>query len=56
MDPDKIDPMGIGWNQRQSLISVGSGGFSGKGWTEGTQARLGTTCPGPWRTMILYSR
>ncbi len=39
--PDKIDPMGIGWNQRQSLISVGSGGFTGKGWTEGTQAKLG---------------
>jgi rod shape determining protein RodA len=41
VDPDKIDPMGIGWNQRQSLISVGSGGLSGKGWTDGTQARLG---------------
>jgi rod shape determining protein RodA len=41
VDPDKIDPMGIGWNQRLSLISVGSGGLSGKGWTEGTQARLG---------------
>jgi len=41
VDPDKIDPMGIGWNQRQSLISVGSGGLTGKGWTEGTQARLG---------------
>ncbi len=39
--PDKVDPMGIGWNQRQSLISVGSGGFTGKGWTEGTQAKLG---------------
>jgi rod shape determining protein RodA len=39
--PDKIDPMGIGWNQRQSLISVGSGGLMGKGWTEGTQAQLG---------------
>ncbi|MCC6416231.1 MAG: rod shape-determining protein RodA [Opitutaceae bacterium] len=39
--PDKIDPMGIGWNQRQSLISVGSGGLAGKGWTEGTQAQLG---------------
>ncbi|MDP2136790.1 MAG: rod shape-determining protein RodA [Candidatus Didemnitutus sp.] len=39
--PDKIDPMGIGWNQRQSLISVGSGGFIGKGWAEGTQAKLG---------------
>ncbi|HEY1791443.1 MAG TPA: FtsW/RodA/SpoVE family cell cycle protein [Opitutaceae bacterium] len=41
VDPDKYDPMGIGWNQRQSLISVGSGGLAGKGWTEGTQARLG---------------
>ena len=41
VDPDKIDPMGVGWNQRQSLISVGSGGLTGKGWTEGTQARLG---------------
>ncbi len=41
VDPDQIDPMGIGWNQRQSLISVGSGGLYGKGWTEGTQARLG---------------
>ena len=39
--PDKIDPLGVGWNQRQSLISVGSGGLAGKGWTEGTQAQLG---------------
>jgi rod shape determining protein RodA len=39
--PDKFDPTGIGWNQRQSLISVGSGGLAGKGWTEGTQAKLG---------------
>ena len=41
VDPDKIDPQGIGYNQHQSLISVGSGGLSGKGWTAGTQARLG---------------
>jgi rod shape determining protein RodA len=39
--PDRIDPMGISWNLNQSLISVGSGGFVGKGWTEGTQAKLG---------------
>jgi len=39
--PDRVDPMGIGWNSRQSLISVGSGGFTGKGWGEGTQAKLG---------------
>jgi rod shape determining protein RodA len=43
--PDKIDPMGIGWNSRQSLISVGSGGLTGKGWTEGTQAKLGYLPP-----------
>jgi rod shape determining protein RodA len=39
--PDKIDPTGIAWNQRQSLISVGSGGLVGKGWTEGTTTQLG---------------
>ncbi|MFM7752462.1 MAG: rod shape-determining protein RodA [Opitutaceae bacterium] len=41
INPDEYDPNGIGWNQRQSLISVGSGGVAGKGWTEGTQAQLG---------------
>lgn len=39
--PDKIDPMGVAWNTRQSKLSVGSGGLVGKGWTEGTQAQLG---------------
>jgi len=41
--PDTVDPTGIGasWNSRQSMISVGSGGLTGKGWTEGTQAKLG---------------
>ena len=41
--PEKVDPSGIGiaWNSKQSLISVGSGGLTGKGWTEGTQAKLG---------------
>ncbi len=41
--PEAIDPRGIGvsWNQRQSLLSVGSGGLLGKGWSEGTQAKLG---------------
>ncbi len=41
VDPQKYDPNGIGWNQIQSLISVGSGGLTGKGWTQGTQAQLG---------------
>lgn len=31
----------ISWQLRQSLITVGSGGLAGKGWTEGTQAKLG---------------
>jgi len=39
--PAKVDPLGIGWNLSQSLISVGSGGLTGKGWREGTQAKLG---------------
>src|SRR5262249_42323640 len=40
-NPDKCGPMGIGWNQGQSRITVGSGGLIGKGWTRGTQAQLG---------------
>lgn len=41
--PDIIDPTGMkdAWNLNQSLISVGSGGLTGKGWTKGTQAQLG---------------
>lgn len=39
--PDTIDTKGVNWNRSQSLISVGSGGLAGKGWTEGTQAQLG---------------
>ncbi len=41
--PEKVDPKGVGvtYNLQQSLISVGSGGLTGKGWAEGTQAQLG---------------
>ena len=41
--PEVIDPTGMndGYNLHQSLISVGSGGLTGKGWTAGTQAQLG---------------
>lgn len=38
-DPEN-DPMGAGWNIVQSKIAIGGGGFSGKGWTEGTQSHL----------------
>ncbi len=39
-NPD-LDPLGAGWNKRQSEIAVGSGGFSGKGFRKGTQNILG---------------
>ncbi len=34
------DPNGAGYNQRQSLISIGSGGFSGKGFRKGETNHL----------------
>ncbi len=41
--PEKVDPdgRGIAYNLNQSLITVGSGGLTGKGWQQGTQAQLG---------------
>lgn len=33
------DPQGAGYNVNQSLIAIGSGGFSGKGYLEGTQTK-----------------
>ena len=53
--PDKVDPMGIGWNSRQSLISVGSGGFTGKGWAQGTQAKLGYLPPAVAHNDFIFS-
>ncbi len=35
-----IDPLGIGWNVTQSKIAIGSGGFNGKGFLEGTQTKF----------------
>lgn len=34
------DPMGAGYNVRQSKIAIGSGGFTGKGFLNGTQTKL----------------
>ncbi|MBV6324197.1 rod shape-determining protein RodA [Duganella violaceipulchra] len=34
------DPLGKGFHIIQSMIAIGSGGVSGKGWTHGTQAHL----------------
>ncbi|MBS0011790.1 MAG: rod shape-determining protein RodA, partial [Bacteroidales bacterium] len=34
------DPYGTGYSLNQSIISIGSGGFSGKGFLNGTQTRF----------------
>lgn len=34
------DPLGVGWNVLQSKIAIGSGGFAGKGFLEGTQTKF----------------
>ncbi len=34
------DPLGIGWNVTQSKIAIGSGGWIGKGYLEGTQTKF----------------
>ncbi|HSM69081.1 MAG TPA: rod shape-determining protein RodA [Xanthomonadales bacterium] len=39
LEPES-DPLGQGWNIIQSKIAVGSGGWTGKGWLNGTQAQL----------------
>jgi rod shape determining protein RodA len=39
LDPN-IDPRGAGYNVIQSRVAIGSGGFFGKGFLEGTQKRL----------------
>ena len=36
----EIDPRATGWHMIQSKIAIGSGGFLGKGFTDGTQKRL----------------
>ena len=36
----KDDPHGAGYNVNQSLIAIGSGQFSGKGYLQGTQTKL----------------
>jgi len=35
----EIDSKGIGYNTNQSEIAIGSGGWTGKGWTQGTQTK-----------------
>jgi len=40
LNPNR-DPLGAGWNLNQSLIAVGSGGVTGKGFLQGTVNSLG---------------
>lgn len=40
INPD-LDPLGSGYNVRQSQIAIGSGRFAGKGYGTGTQSQLG---------------
>lgn len=37
----KEDPSGVGYNVRQSMIAIGSGGLFGKGFLQGTQTTYG---------------
>ena len=39
LDPMR-DPLGSGFHTLQSITAVGSGGFFGKGWLQGTQTQL----------------
>mgnify|MGYP006088884489 FL=1 len=36
----EADPYGAGWNIKQSKAAIGSGGWDGKGWLQGTQSQL----------------
>jgi rod shape determining protein RodA len=39
VNPD-LDPRGVGYQVTQSKIAIGSGGFTGKGFLQGTQTKL----------------
>jgi len=39
LDPE-ADKLGAGWNTIQAKTAIGSGGWEGKGWMEGTQSQL----------------
>jgi len=39
-DPS-LDPRDTGWQSDQSMIAIGSGGWSGKGWRQGVETELG---------------
>lgn len=53
VNPD-LDPGGLGYNLKQALIAVGSGGLTGKGFMQGTQAKFGFL-PVPWSDFAFAS-
>lgn len=46
-----LDPQGAGWNMLQAKTAIGSGGFYGKGFLEGTQTQL-RFLPEQWTDFI----
>lgn len=46
-----LDPQGAGWNVLQAKTAIGSGGFEGKGFLEGTQTQL-RFLPEQWTDFI----
>ncbi len=46
-----LDPQGAGWNVLQAKTAIGSGGFHGKGFLEGTQTQL-RFLPEQWTDFI----
>lgn len=54
LNPD-IDPLGSGYNLRQSIIAIGSGGLSGKGLFSGTQSRLDFLPPAVKHTDFIFA-
>ncbi len=37
----QLEPLGIGWNQQQAKIAIGSGGIFGQGFAKGSQTQYG---------------
>src|SRR6185437_4507927 len=50
LNPDE-DPLGAGYQVKQSEIAIGSGGMTGKGFTKGTQSRL-KFLPVPYKDFV----
>jgi rod shape determining protein RodA len=51
----RIQQFNDSYNVRQALISVGSGGLTGKGWCQGDQIRLGFLPPGVAHNDFIFS-